>query len=133
MWAMQIGSVWRRGLLGAGVLLAGGAAIAQTAERPRLGLVSAFARWPRVEVPPLDPAVEARVDALLQRMSVEDKVGQVVQPDIASFTPADMTRYRFGSYLAGGNSGPGNNDKAPAPEWLRLADAMWDAAMRPRA
>jgi beta-glucosidase len=133
MWVMRIGSVWRRGLLGAGVLLAGGAAIAQTAERPRLGLVSTFARWPRVEVPPLDPAVEARVDALLARISVEDKVGQVVQPDIASFTPADMTRYRFGSYLAGGNSGPGNNDKAPAPDWLKLADAMWDAAMRPRA
>lgn len=91
------------------------------------------ARWPRVEpaIAP-DAAMEKRIDTLLGQMSDADKVGQVIQPDIASFTPDDMRRYRFGSYLAGGNSGPGGNDKAPAAEWLKLADTMWDAALAGR-
>ena len=88
------------------------------------------AHWPSVHSRvQRDPAVEARIDALLARMSVEDKVAQVVQPDIAAVTPADMRHYHFGSILAGGNSSPGGVETAPAAEWLKLADAYWDAAM----
>jgi beta-glucosidase len=76
-----------------------------------------------------DPAVERRIDAMLARMSLEDKVAQVVQPDISAVTPAEMKRYRFGSILAGGNSAPGGVETAPAAEWLKLADAYWDASM----
>jgi beta-glucosidase len=71
------------------------------------------------------------IDALVSRMSLERKVAQLIMPDIASITPADMRAYRFGSILNGGNSGPGGNDKAPAPEWLALADAYWDASTAP--
>src|SRR4051812_180468 len=86
--------------------------------------------WPDVHSRvPRDPAVERRVDALLARMSVEEKVAQVIQGDIASIKPADMRRYHFGSILAGGNSSPGGVETAPAAEWLKLADAYWDAAM----
>ena len=56
---------------------------------------------------PRDPAVEARIDQMLARMTLEQKVAQVVQPDIASITPEEYRRYRFGSVLAGGNSAPG--------------------------
>jgi beta-glucosidase len=78
-----------------------------------------------------DPAIEARIDAILARMSLPHKVAQLIQPDISTITPADMRAYRFGSYLNGGNSGPGGNDKAPAPAWLALADAMWAASTAP--
>jgi len=78
-----------------------------------------------------DPAIEARIDAILARMSLPHKVAQLIQPDISTITPADMRAYRFGSYLNGGNSGPGGNDKAPAPAWLALADAMWAASAAP--
>ncbi|MFN3711981.1 MAG: glycoside hydrolase family 3 protein, partial [Alishewanella aestuarii] len=54
-----------------------------------------------------------------------------IMPDIAAITPRDMRRYRFGTILNGGNSGPGDNDLAPAPEWLKLADAMWQASTAP--
>ncbi|UAB79815.1 glycoside hydrolase family 3 C-terminal domain-containing protein [Erythrobacter sp. SCSIO 43205] len=64
-------------------------------------------------------------------MSVERKVAQIVMPDISSITPADVEKYRFGTILNGGNSGPNNNDFAPAPEWLELADAYWDASVKP--
>lgn len=76
-------------------------------------------------------SVEARAAAIVARMSLERKVSQLVMPDIASITAADVAAYRFGTILNGGNSGPGGNDKAPAPEWLKLADAMWDASMQP--
>lgn len=70
---------------------------------------------------------EARIAGLLARMSVEHKVAQLIEPDIGSINPADMRRYRFGTILNGGNSGPAGNDKALAPVWLALADAMYRA------
>ena len=76
---------------------------------------------------------EEQASAIVHRMSLEHKVAQLIQPDISTITPADVERYRFGTILNGGTSGPGGNDKAPAAEWLKLADAMWEAAMRPHA
>ncbi|MDP5102551.1 MAG: exo 1,3/1,4-beta-D-glucan glucohydrolase, partial [Erythrobacter sp.] len=70
-------------------------------------------------------------EALLSAMSLERKVAQLVMPDIGSITPADVERYRFGTILNGGNSGPGGDDKALAPEWLKLADAYWAASTAP--
>ena len=37
------------------------------------------ARWPSPASPPLDPAVESFVTDLMSRMSLEQKVGQVIQ------------------------------------------------------
>ncbi|MEJ1969011.1 MAG: exo 1,3/1,4-beta-D-glucan glucohydrolase [Rhizomicrobium sp.] len=76
-----------------------------------------------------DPAVEARIAALLSQMTPEEKVGQIIQADVASVTPADVARYHLGSILDGGNSGPYGNDRAPAADWLKAADEFYDAAM----
>ncbi len=70
-------------------------------------------------------------ERMLARMSLKRKVAQIIMPDIGSITPADVRRYRFGTILNGGNSGPGGDDKAPAREWLALADAFWDASNAP--
>lgn len=78
-----------------------------------------------------DRSEDARVADLLARMSVERKVAQLIQPQINSFTAEDMRRYRFGSYLNGGNGGPYGEEFAPASEWLRLADEMWEASTAP--
>ena len=75
-----------------------------------------------------DRAIEARIDAILARMPVEEKVAQLIQPDISSVKPDDVRKYKFGSILAGGNSAPGGNEKAAPAEWLKLADAFWNAA-----
>lgn len=77
------------------------------------------------------PTFEQRAADIVARMSLEHKVAQLIQPDISTITPADVATYRFGSILNGGNSGPGGDDKALAPAWLALADAMWDAARQP--
>ena len=85
--------------------------------------------WPAYSYPVArDPATEARIADILARMTLEEKVGQLVQGDICCTTPDDVRRYHLGAVLNGGNSGPGGNDKALAPEWLKLADAYWAAS-----
>ena len=78
--------------------------------------------------PVAEQAEATTPEALLARMSLKRKVAQLVMPDIGSITPEDVRRYRFGTILNGGNSGPGGNDKAPAADWLKLADAYWEAS-----
>ncbi len=122
-------------LLATASLLAGGADAQETAGAAAAGATpSAVAhpeKWPKL---PLklrrDSRVEARIDAMLSRMSVEDKVGQLLQVDIASITPADLEAYKLGSILNGGNSAPNNDEFAPPSQWLKLFDAYWDASVK---
>ncbi|VVT14827.1 1,4-beta-D-glucan glucohydrolase [Sphingomonas aurantiaca] len=106
---------------------------AATPVAPPTAPVSAVAHpeiWPTANARPLrDPNVEARIEAILKRMSVTDKIGQLIQVDIASIEPSDLRTYKLGSILNGGNAGPGGNDLAPPIEWLKLADAFYDASM----
>ncbi|MHC9083420.1 glycoside hydrolase family 3 protein [Luteimonas sp. RIT-PG2_3] len=91
------------------------------------------AHWPEVEWPfAHDAALEARVDALLASMTVEEKVGQIVQGDLASITPEDVRKYRLGSILAGGSSDPGGRYDASPADWLAVSDAFWEASMDTR-
>jgi beta-glucosidase len=85
--------------------------------------------WPAIS-PPLasDPALEARARALLASMTLEEKVGQILQADIASVTPEDVRRYHLGSVLNGGNSKPGGDPYAAPAKWLALADAFYAAS-----
>jgi beta-glucosidase len=76
-------------------------------------------------------AAPASPEQLLARMSLERKVAQIIQPDIGSITPEDVRRYRFGTILNGGNSGPYGDDKGPASDWLKLADEFWEASTAP--
>ena len=80
------------------------------------------ALWPQAKSPAAltDPATEARIDALLAKMSLEQKVGQMIQADISAITPADLAKYPLGSILAGGNSGPYGDERADAAKWARL-------------
>ncbi len=57
--------------------------------------------WPTVpRALPASPVLEARIKSLLASMSVEDKVGQLIQADISAITPEDLKTYRLGSVLA---------------------------------
>ena len=87
-------------------------------------------RWPKGSSPlPPDPVIESRVQALLAKMSVADKVGQMVQADIKYVTPDDVREYRLGSILAGGDSKPPGQPFPTASHWQSLSDAFYRASM----
>src|SRR5258706_378401 len=70
---------------------------------------------------------------LLPGWSGEKKVAKTTKPDRGEFPPADLRRYPLGSILAGGNSGPGGNDRAPAEDWVRLAREFHAVSLEARA
>ena len=85
--------------------------------------------WPQAHWPYApDPALEKRIADLVARMTIEEKVGQVVQADISSVTPAEVKQYHLGSVLNGGSSGPYGDDLAPPQKWLQLADEFYAAS-----
>ena len=88
------------------------------------------ARWPVLEAStPPDPRIEAFVEDLRNKMTVEEKVGQLIQADIASITPDDLRTYHLGSVLAGGNAAPGGDVRASAQRWLDLTDEFYRSSV----
>jgi beta-glucosidase len=77
----------------------------------------------------LDPKIEQFVEQLISRMSIEEKVGQLIQADIASIKPEDLHTYKLGSILAGGNSAPGGDVRTSAARWLELVDEFYRASI----
>ena len=107
--------------LAASTVLAGGSSLAQAP-------VSSVAHpdvWPKAASPAAitDAKTEAFISELMKTMTIEEKVGQTIQGDIASMTPEDLRTYPLGSILAGGNSAPGGNDRASPKAWTDLVDA----------
>jgi rhamnogalacturonyl hydrolase YesR len=86
--------------------------------------------WPAVRSPvPHDPELARRVADLLDRLTVDEKVGQIIDAEIRYVTPEDMRRYRPGSVLNGGSVQPGGANRAAPEDWLALADSLWEASM----
>ncbi|MCW8093168.1 glycoside hydrolase family 3 protein [Alteromonas sp. ASW11-130] len=73
--------------------------------------------------------VEKRVAALLETMTLEQKVAQVIQPEIRDITVEDMRKYGFGSYLNGGGAFPNNDKHATVQDWVALAEKMYQASV----
>ena len=71
-----------------------------------------------------NPSEEAAIRELLDRMTVEEKVGQIIQADIASVKPDEVCEFNLGSILNGGGSAPGGDNRTSADQWLELADAF---------
>ena len=73
---------------------------------------------------------ESQANALLARMTLDEKIGQMVQPDsLALQSPDDVKKYFLGSVLSGGNSDPANN--LPAT-WLKMVEGLEAAALDTR-
>ncbi|MFB0612900.1 glycoside hydrolase family 3 protein [Aurantiacibacter poecillastricola] len=105
--------------------VAGATSAAATEPASTAGIANP-AIWPEYDYPVTVPAQDrAMITGLLGRMTLEEKIGQLVQADLCCVTPEDVRTYNLGSILVGGNSGPGGNDLALAPEWLAAADAFY--------
>lgn len=85
--------------------------------------------WPAGSLAPPLPEIDAFVEQLLAHMSLEEKVGQMIQADIDSITPEELRTYKLGSILAGGNAAPGKNVRTTPQAWLDLTDAYYRASL----
>jgi beta-glucosidase len=124
-----------------GIGLAAGVVCAQSAtSRGRLGGTEPDDQvpvvhpklWPESKSPiGLDPKIEKRIDLLLNRMTIEEKVGQVIQPEWKSIRPAEVAQYHIGSIEAGGGSAPGGNKYASVHDWISSIEPYYDASVDP--
>lgn len=91
---------------------------------------SASVEWPVIKsAVAKDPAIEKQIDDLMARMTLEEKIGQLVQPEIHEVTPDDIKKYHLGSVLNGGGSTPGKNKYATLEDWVKLADSFYNASV----
>ena len=97
------------------------AAVASSSVHPEL--------WPAAAPAAPDATTEAFVRQLLASMTLEEKVGQMIQADIASISPAELRTYKLGSILAGGGAAPGNNVRTNPQAWLDLTDDYYRASL----
>lgn len=86
--------------------------------------------WPHItSAIEKDAALERRVTQIVAGMTLQQKIGQMTQPEIKSVTPSQVTKYYIGSVLNGGGSWPNGNKYASAADWVALADQYYDASM----
>lgn len=79
----------------------------------------------------LDPArpVEERIDDLLSRMTLDEKIGQMTLVHQGAVTPVQVREWGFGAILSGGGGSPDPN----TPEaWVEMTSGFQAAALETR-
>ncbi|CAN0923348.1 Beta-glucosidase BoGH3B [Linum grandiflorum] len=74
--------------------------------------------------------VGARIKDLLKRMTIEEKIGQMVQIDRLVASPDVMKKYFIGSVLSGGGSVPA--PKASAQAWVDMVNGLQKGSLSTR-
>ncbi|MGC7095691.1 glycoside hydrolase family 3 protein [Amycolatopsis lurida] len=106
------------GVLVSGLLLTGAVLAPATAS------AAPESFWPLYKNPYLP--VQLRVHDLMNRMSLDDKIGQMTQAERGAVTPQQAADLRLGSILSGGGSVPTPNTPAA---WADMYDAYQKAAV----
>ncbi|VUD66450.1 Beta-glucosidase BoGH3B [Thalassocella blandensis] len=88
------------------------------------------AKWPKLTSPfKQNSEQEKKISDLIAGMTVEQKIAQMIQPEIRAVSYEDMRKYGFGSYLNGGGAFPNNDKHASVDDWLAMADAYYEASI----
>ena len=91
-------------------------------------LIYSEVNWEREQICPLpDPTF---VNNLMKTMSIEEKVGQVIQADLDFIKPSDLRDYPIGSVLNGGNTSPRGKLRASPAEWKSLAQEFYEESKK---
>ncbi len=107
-----------------------GAALFASSILASCGAAAKDKAWPKVRSPiSQDAKIESDIDALLARMSIEQKVGQMIQAEIKNISPDDAAKYHIGSILNGGGSWPTDKAEGPLGAWLSMANLFYGASM----
>ena len=91
-------------------------------------LIYSEVNWEREQICPLpDPTF---VNNLMKTMSIEEKVGQVIQADLDFIEPSDLRDYPIGSVLNGGNTSPRGKLRSSPAEWKSLAQEFYEESKK---
>jgi len=88
------------------------------------------APWPEAS-PTRDAETERFVEDILDRMSLEQKIGQIIQAEIQHVSPGEAGEFGLGSVLNGGGSFPGLDRRASIERWTALASEFQQASRQP--
>jgi beta-glucosidase len=78
-------------------------------------------------------AYDAQVKELLAKMTLDEKIGQMIQTEQGALKdPADIEKYYLGSLLSGGGSGPKNKGDYNLKGWTDLVDGYQKHALKTR-
>ncbi|WP_416970344.1 glycoside hydrolase family 3 N-terminal domain-containing protein [Streptomyces sp. 4F14] len=99
------------------------------ADSTRLPSLRPLSAWPRLTSAfPRDPEIERQVAGILAQLTLEEKVGQMIQPELAELTPEDVRDFHIGSALNGAGIWPGGKRHASVQDWVDTVDRFWEAA-----
>lgn len=76
--------------------------------------------------PAVTSELEQNVEKLLGKMTLAQKIGQMVQTERMAIEPEQVREFHIGSILSGGGSCPGDNQLS---DWVEMNDAYWMASM----
>ena len=68
------------------------------------------------------------IDSVVSQMTLEQKVGQIIMPEINSVTPDQARRFHFGTILNGGGGFPNQNKNSSVEDWKNLSKRYYDAS-----
>ncbi|MDB3996409.1 exo 1,3/1,4-beta-D-glucan glucohydrolase [Gammaproteobacteria bacterium] len=68
------------------------------------------------------------INNLVQKMTLEQKVGQVIMPDIDEVTPQDAKKYQLGTFLNGGGKFPNKNKNSSVEDWKELSRDFYNSS-----
>ncbi|MDC0601409.1 glycoside hydrolase family 3 protein [Aliiglaciecola sp.] len=71
--------------------------------------------------------VKARVNAILSKMTLAQKIGQMTQAERTTCTPNDVYHYQLGSILSAAGSFPKQNE---LNDWVEMCDDYWYASTK---
>lgn len=85
-----------------------------------------FHDWPKIDsLIKKDEHIEKAISKIVTQMTLEEKVGQMIQPNLRDVTPEELKEYKLGSILNGGGAWPNENKHASAQDWADKADEFW--------
>ena len=70
------------------------------------------------------------VEKILSKMTLEQKVGQIIMPDLDAVTPLEAKAYQLGTILNGGGKFPNKEKYSSVSDWKSVSKAFYEASPR---
>ena len=72
--------------------------------------------------------LENKINSYLSKMTIQEKVGQILMVEIGYITPEEVQEYNIGAILNGGGSFPYKKNNHVTQDWIDLADEYYIAS-----